>query len=277
MFKQVLVPLDGSELSERALPYARRIATASGATLHLVYVTPDLHDYSWVPGALTVADTLAQAEEETGREMRVYLEGWRTRLSAEGLHVQIEVLSGNVADSLLDYEQKAAIDLVVICSHGRSGLSRFALGSIAERLLRHGQKPILIVKASGSLPDLEKAVVPLDGSARAEEELQLIAGLAPSLVKHITLLRVVSSADESIAAESYLREIAQRLPQGLTAEAQVVVGDEPAQVISEVAGKQQLVVMATHGRSQAARWITGSVAQDVEHAGSPAVLLVRAR
>ena len=82
----------------------------------------------------------------------------------------------------------------MLCSHGRGGLSRFVLGSAAERLLRHGAAPTLLVAAWGAPVALERAVVPLDGSAEAEEALRMVEGLAHSVVREVLALRTVNTA-----------------------------------------------------------------------------------
>ena len=163
-----------------------------------------------------------------------------------------------------------------MCSHGRTGLARFALGSVAEHLLRHGTAPVLLVRPFGDPVSLEHAVVPLDGSERAEKALQVVDQLARSVVHEVTLLRVIGAAEEGPEAERYLEEVAARLTQKhLVCSRRVTQGD-PAEAILDVAGTDKLVVLATRGRSGLMRWALGSVADRVAHGGAAAVLLVRA-
>lgn len=90
------------------------------------------------------------------------------------------MLTGGPLYALPSYEREAGIDLVVMCSHGRGGPARFALGSVADHLLRHGEAPVLLVRAFGEPVDLAHAVVPLDGSARADDlVLEHRAGAGP--------------------------------------------------------------------------------------------------
>jgi len=294
MFRHILVPLDGSERAERALPVAERLAGATDATIHLVRVselppaalvwagaTGGMIGGAYLPGADSGGDDLFAAEN---RAAVAYLDAVRERVNVNvsGVSVRATHVSGDIASALLDYERDAAIDLVVMCSHGRGGLARFALGSIATRLLQHGDSPVLLVHAFGAPVDLTRAVVPLDGSALAEVALPMIDHLARTVVGEVILLRVINAAAERPEAEAYLDMVARRLPHQGTLRAgesgrrcQVAQGD-PAQVILDEAGADKLVVMATHGRSGLTRWSLGSVADRVARGGAAAALLVRA-
>ncbi|HWE63753.1 MAG TPA: universal stress protein [Chloroflexota bacterium] len=170
---------------------------------------------------------------------------------------------------------RRGIDLVVLCSHGRRGLARLALGSVAERLLHDGSAPQLLVRAFGPPLTLARAVVPLDESTLAEQALTVLAALAGSVVYEVTLLRVIAAPEERLAAEHYLAAVARRLPVPLIVRRLVEQGD-PAERITAVAGVEALVLMATHGRSGLARLALGSVADRVAHGEVAGVLLVRA-
>jgi nucleotide-binding universal stress UspA family protein len=277
MFQQIMVPLDGSELAERALPCAERLGVATGATLHLVHVVELAPPLTWpfapayLPGSV-YDDVVAQETQQA----TAYLDKMRERVAAGGVHVRTEQMVGYAAVTLLDYERDAGIDLVVMCSHGRTGLARFALGSVAERLLHHGTAPVLLVRPFGDPVTLEHAVVPLDGSERAEEVLRVVDHLARCVVHEVTLLRVIGAAEEGPEAERYLAEVAGRLTQEHLACSRRVTQGDPAEAILDVAGTDKLVVMVTRGRSGLVRWALGSVADRVAHGGVAAVLLVRA-
>ena len=279
MFQQIMVPLDGSELAERALPCAERLGVAAGATLHLVHVielAPPLTG-PFAPAYLpeSVYDDLVAQDTQ---QATAYLDKMRERVAAGGVPVRTAQRVGYAAATLLDYERDAGIDLVVMCSHGRSGLARFALGSVAERLLHHGAAPVLLVRPFGD-PDpvtLQHAVVPLDGSERAEEALWVVDQLARDIVHEVTLLRVIGAAQDGPEAERYLDAVARRLTQEHLACRRRVEQGDPAETIIDVAGTDKLVVIATHGRSGLTRWALGSVADRVARGGAAAVLLVRA-
>src|SRR5437868_1110806 len=277
MFQQIMVPLDGSELAERALPCAERLGVATGAALHLVHVVELAPPLTWpfapayMPGSI-YDDVVAQETQQA----TAYLDKMRERVAASGVHVRTEHMVGYAAATLLDYERDAGIDLVVMCSHGRTGLARFALGSVAERLLHHGTAPVLLVRPFGDPVSLEHAVVPLDGSERAEEALRVVDQLARCVVHEVTVLRVIGAAEERPEAERYLDEVARRMTQEHLACSRRVTQGDPAEAIIDVAGTDKLVVMATRGRSGLTRWALGSVADRVAHGGVAAVLLVRA-
>ncbi len=148
-------------------------------------------------------------------------------------------------------------------------------GSVAERLLRHGTAPVLLVRAFTAPPDLTRVVVPLDGSTLAEAALTVVRALGRSVVHEVTLLRVIGDGAEETEAQVYLTAAALGLQEEhVTCRTRVVRG-EPAQTIIDVAGKDALVVMATHGRSGLTHWVLGSVADRVSRDGGSGILLVR--
>jgi nucleotide-binding universal stress UspA family protein len=136
--------------------------------------------------------------------------------------------------------------------------------------------PVLLVRPFGDPVTLRHAVVPLDGSERAEDALRVVDRLVRDVVHEVTLLRVIGAAEEGPEAERYLGEVAGRLTQEHRACWPRVGQGEPAETIIDVAGTDKLVVMATRGRSGLMRWALGSVADHVAHGGAAAVLLVRA-
>ena len=288
MVQQILVPLDGSDRGERALPVAARLAAATGATLHLVRVVepPAVSTAALYAPVNVYEDLMASERGEAAAYLAraaAYVDQFRVGTDNRGVErpVRLAHPTGDVAATLLDYERDAGIDLVVVCSHGRGGLARFVLGSVAERLLRHGAAPTLLVAAWGAPVTLERAVVPLDGSAAAEEALRVVDALAGSVVHEVLLLRAIGVADDEPEAARYLREMAERLMRERLACQWRVTHDDPAEAIADAAGTDALVVMAaygggrrTPGRSRLARWALGSVADRVAHGGVAGVLIV---
>ena len=272
MFRQIMVPLDGSALAERALPNVEQLAPVTGATIHLVTVVEPLPHPGWAPMPAYVDPTLY---EMTTANATAYIGRQRDRLAAAGVEVRTALLGGSATASLLDYERDAGIDLVVMASHGRTGLARFALGSVAGQLLLYGAAPVLLVRAFGDVALPDRVLVPLDGSPLAEQALGAVRVLAHQLVKDITLLRAVHNDDQRGEAEEYLEGQATRSRlEGFTVETRVEIGD-PATLIIAAADFSRLVVMATHGRSGPSRWALGSVADRVTHGGTAPVLLLR--
>ena len=272
MFREIMVPLDGSERAEQALSCAAQLAKWMAATLHLVRVDNFVASVSSTFAAPYITPGVYEAEL---KQVDTYLATIQRRLAGEGLQIRSEVLTGTAALSLLAYEDSEHIDLLVMCSHGLTGIARFALGSVADRLLRHGRAPVLLVRAFSAPPDLTRVVVPLDGSILAEAALKVIDALAGLVIQEVTLLRVIGDGAEEAEAQAYLTAAALELQhEHVTCRTRVVRG-EPAQTIIEVAGKDALVVMATHGRSGITRWVLGSVADRVSRDGGSGILLVR--
>jgi nucleotide-binding universal stress UspA family protein len=288
VINHLMVPLDGSDLAERALPAAERLAAATGATLHLVRVVDVPQELKAALGPVYLPGTLY--EELMTRETEAataYLGAVRERVTGEA-HVMARAkqLAGDTAETLLGYERDAGIDLVVMCSRGRGrgDLTRFVLGSVAERLLRHSPVPILLVRTVGALVTLEHALVPLDGSVRGEEALRVVAALAHAaprtVAREVTLLRVIETEEQRTEAARYLEEAARGLramgfPGGNVCSWRVEQGN-PALSIIDAAGTDKLIVMASHGRSGWTRWaLLGSVAERVAHYGAAKVLILR--
>jgi nucleotide-binding universal stress UspA family protein len=142
MYNQILVPLDQSELAERALVHAVELARVLGGTLHLVSVVP-VGDMDAMLTAGVVVDRTAQVESA-----REYMKGIRKRVIADGVEAEWDVCQGDIAEELLRYCEQQDIELIVMSTHGRSGLGRWVYGSIADRVLRYAPVPVLLVRAS---------------------------------------------------------------------------------------------------------------------------------
>jgi nucleotide-binding universal stress UspA family protein len=275
MIATILVPLDGSSLAERALPSAQQAARVFHATVHLVRVTALPPGLLWSPVPTYIpsdaTDRLLEQEEEKAAQ---YLAEVRHRLQAAGVQVATHQLIGHAGAALADFEETQQIDLVVMASHGRSGLSRLAFGSVAGHLLHHGHAPLLLVRAFGIPSNLDRVVVPLDGSSPAEAALDAITDLAPLGIREVTLLRVVDTERHRQEAGTYLETVARRLPDAVPPPVcKVLLGDQAQLIIAE-AGDAKTVVMATHGRAGPARRTRGSVADAVACGAHTSVLLL---
>jgi nucleotide-binding universal stress UspA family protein len=140
VYTAIVVPLDTSELAEQALAHAAEIARHFDAHLELLTVIP-----------ASVGDTVAggtarDAWDARKLEAQEYLEAVSSRLTDDGISVSTAVRQGDVAEEII--EHAAHCDLIIMCTHGRSGLGRWVYGSIADRTLRHAGVPILLVRAS---------------------------------------------------------------------------------------------------------------------------------
>lgn len=163
MFRKILVPLDGSKLAECALPYAEELAKGCGVEeITLVSVTEQVK--AQVRGA-PEARQLSHSREDPGvqrggiettvtfgkkkKQAEKYLHRIAKRFGESGVKVRIEVLCWPPADSIASYAAKNDVDLIIMSSHGRSGVSRWAHGSVAERVFRASCVPVLMIKAPG--------------------------------------------------------------------------------------------------------------------------------
>lgn len=147
MYQRIVVPLDGSEFAERALTEAERLARLTGAPVHLVRVT-DVTQLIWY-GEFGMAMDLSAAEAETARETAAagaYLETVAERLVGSGLVADTEVRRGQTYREVIAATRPG--DVVVMASHGRGGMTRWFLGSVAEEVLRHATVPVLMVRAT---------------------------------------------------------------------------------------------------------------------------------
>ncbi len=293
MFSHLLVPLDGSSLAEAALPYAFTLGKRLGAQLLLLRAQPPGPAEGGVPakGVAAPGETLA------------YLEEVQRRASAQGITSRIAAVPGNAAEAILDAVATKKCDLVVMSTHGRSGITRWVLGSVADKVLHAAAVPVLLIrpKAGGGAPDhtsvLSKIIVPLDGSGLAEAALQPAEQLARSLGLSLLLVQVVdprifnyvgpemsgsyqnlyTSLDRT--AKDYLIALAAGPAKAGLAVETAVLNGLPGGSISDLAQNTpgSLVVMSSHGRSGLSRWALGSVAEKVARDSLAPVLILQSR
>jgi len=278
MFRNILVPLDGSALADYALPYAARLARRTDATLHLARVVepPIMWQGPGMEGTYMAATRRDEVMTTLIDQATTHLQAAADRLARTGIRLETARLEGLTTAALLDYERSASIDLVTMCGKGRTGLPRLLFGSVADRLLREGNAPVLRVRPFRSTAVLPQALIPLDGSVRAETALDVVEQLVRrQVVREVRLLRVIGAAMEGPEAERYLEALGQRLErQAIPCRFHVVMGDV-ARSIREQAGTDTLVVMAGRGRHRLVRLARGSVTDRVTRGNVAAVLLVR--
>lgn len=265
MLDSIVVPLDGSLESDRILTQLRRLLVRNDADVTLVEVIPaERLKNERVPGQLL---------EEAHQHLARVAEPLRTG----GARVETKVLAGDAAERILLYTLEKSPALVVMATHGRSGIQRWTRGSVAERVLRECRAPVLLANPSGldAPRDLrfKRILVPLDGSSEAAEILPLVRALADlydsEVVLHFTiptpppsdsfLATPLGDADAKAVLEPYARTF-----EGRSVELSTCVSD-PALGIVEAAERRacDLIAMSTHGRSGISRWVFGSVAEHV--------------
>jgi len=143
-YKKILVPLDGSEISEAILPEIEKLASAFGASISLLHVVPILI----FPGAMEPVLQYETVAEALTKEGESYLRTIEKRLKDKGFTVESQLLRGNEAHVILEHCDRKDIDLIAMTTHGRSGVSRWLLGSVAEKIVRHATKPIFLVRSA---------------------------------------------------------------------------------------------------------------------------------
>lgn len=299
MYQRILVPLDGSATAEQALPYARLLSKGFKASIELLRVidspTADVVDLEHSAIMDQLAETAkAQAEE--------YLANVAGSLRTGGLEVSTTILEGDSASSIVSQSEKERGTLVAISTHGRSGLTRWVMGSVSDKVLHATRAPMLIIRSEESAPspdvNISGIIIPLDGSELAEQVLPHAVAVANALGLKATLLRVTPTAGdyfrymdyppadyEDLSKEvdddavKYLDNINRRVKLGGVSQTEErLIHGSAAFAITDFVKEvpNSLVAMTTHGRSGVGRWVLGSVADRViRHSGGP-VLVVRA-
>ncbi len=278
MYKKIVVPLDGSPLAEVALPYAEEVAGKMDSEIILLTVvaSEEAEEYR------SHYHYLGKMEDITQRQVDKYL----NVQGNDGITVGTATRVGNPAEGILDYVNNGALNLIVMATHGHSGISRWAVGSVADKVVRGtSRQPLLLIRAKGAHPDvrakriLKKALVPLDGSAESEAVIPFIGELAFSLEMELTLLRVIPKTNSLLSiTEEYLQNWTKQLEEkDITVKYEVRVGS-PADCIIDLADElaSDMVAMSTRGQNAINLWPLGSVAQKVLLGGNTPLLLIRA-
>ncbi len=150
MYKKILAPLDGSKLAECSLEHVKAIASGCNVPeVVLLRVVEPIPAQTAAALAEAGADFLVQAERRNRTDAETYISEVTAMLKKEGLAVQGALARGNAAEEILDYAKKNHVDLIIMSTHGRSGVTRWVFGSVADRLLRHSTVPVLVVSPAG--------------------------------------------------------------------------------------------------------------------------------
>lgn len=211
MFQRILVPLDGSRRAERAIPVAARIARAFGGSLLFVRVI--LPPVDWSSRSFALQPTASEAElAEGARYLSNVVLTYPDNLT--GIKIVTEVISGVPSPSIFSQAHTEQTDLIVMCSHGETGLKRWLLGSVAQQAVRRSPVPVLVLNEHGlvSLPVADqplRVLVPLDGSPLSETALEpaarLIVALAAPSQGALHILHVVDlpTPDERFRSQAH--------------------------------------------------------------------------
>jgi nucleotide-binding universal stress UspA family protein len=283
--KEILIPLDGSREAESVLPYLRDLAPKFGSRVHILGVC------------------IGRKTRRVNRLLEDYIIEIANGLHRDNIQAEPIIQYGIAADKILDFTVEKEIDLIIMTTHGRSGITRWWMGSVAEKVISEATAPVLLIRsrrprktgAAEKLHFLHKILAPLDGSDIGEAALPYAETLGFNLRASVSLLQVISppgTIEANLlggpdwrkfvkamhdAGENYLKSIAEKLSdRGIKATYEVVTGD-PADKIVEYAEDKKigLIAMSTHGRTGIARWVLGSVADKALHGARIPILLVR--
>jgi nucleotide-binding universal stress UspA family protein len=271
MTQPILVPLDGSNLAEQALPYAQQLAE---------------------PGCQLILLEVGQVEDELD-----LLERHGDSCAA------LETAVGDPAEQILRVAKDLNVGLIVMTTHGRGALGRWAFGSVADAVTRTSPVPVFVVRPrDGDIeitPVVQRVVVPLDGSPIAEEALPTATSLAQRLHVPVHLVTAIDVTrllpvemmptvafdaalyEETLAqleadATAWLTQTAEQLQHEGVATTWAIVHGSPFLAISDAVKPGDVIVMTSHGRSGAKRWLLGSVAEKLIREGPVPVVLVPA-
>ncbi len=289
--RHILLPLDGSDFAEQAIPAATRLAQVFGARVTLASVIPTRG-----PQRARLLSRLEPHLKGRNRQANDYLEQISEQLSEKGLTVDTVVDFGSVAETINDLISKRGIDLVIISSHGHGGLRRWMMGSVANRLVQNVTQPVLIIRPrqgeAPPVPQFLKLLVTLDGSNFAErvlpyarassrlesEVLLLTVPQVPEAHQYGALVEEIQKLREQaeLQAHQYLEQVAESLRKHGVQARVIVKGARPAETIVSVAEEEQVdvVMLATHGRGGLDRLFVGSVADKVVQQAPCPVFLV---
>ena len=296
MYRNIMVPVDGSSFSREAVLQGVRIAEGCGATLRLVRVgtTPAL-----ISSPEALSPGVEAFENHRARELADLYQIANECRGSSTANVTASLLDGPVSDALEGYIARHRVDLVVMRSHTRRGLARVWFGSVADKLIRHTGVPVLIVRPPSLATALEsgfrfkRILVPLDGSALAERSLHAAVTLARLDGAAVTLLRIVPSAHSPgsqlqsplgpashaavTEAQTYLNSLVPTLRESnLGILPKVLIADDVAGAILQTTESHEidLIAIATHGRGALARVATGSVADRLMRESAISTLVV---
>lgn len=304
MYNKILVPLDGSELAEQVLVYAKEFSGRMDLDLVLLHVCGK-EQYEALPMHRAYLEQVAEKLRAQSNDVRARVSGQKK----QERQILGKVAVGYPAEEILRYADQEKADFILMATHGRSGITRWVLGSVADKVLRASRMPVLLVRNKPKEDVIydqwpkRMLLVPLDGSNLAESVLPHVETLARQRgteVTEVVLLRIneppqipadypatlpvtwEEHVEQEMArrkqeGEQYLASVQKKLEKlGIKARSEILIG-RPADSIIDYSNQNpfSVVFMATHGRSGISRWAYGSVAEKVLTGGSTPLFLVR--
>jgi len=288
MLERILIPLDGSKLSDASLGHGVELAGAFGSELHLLGVCEG-------------------PDEKHHRLMQAYLEKnaevMRGSALGKPLNVRAVVLCGEPAGRIIEYAARERVNLLITVTHGHTGIMPWTMGSTANKIVHGAQVPVLLLRAAevkkrGPQKSIfAKMLLPLDGSPAGETAVPLVLEIAARLKSEVTLLSVVESSQRvhTIGGLDFIRFPEQEVEKtkhdmsgylecavkrfrdrGIETRRELRSGHAAEEILkSAKAAGAQLVAMSSHGKSGLREWVFGSVSNKVLHAGKTHLLLVK--
>jgi nucleotide-binding universal stress UspA family protein len=302
MFDPILVPLDGSQLAECVLPHSIAIAGPFDAELTLLRML----EKNQAGNSAQLFDLLNWQINKT--RATVYLERTRVRLAEARIRARAEVLEGLVAEGITEYAQNQGMKLIILSSHGHTGLSKWGISSTAQKIILSAPSSVLIIRAYqhdiqtgvlASIPVYQRILVPLDGSQRAENVLPIVTQLAHFHKSQIHLVHVVQTPEmarqmpplqEDIdlsnrvvtrnqeEAGRYLEQMkARSILEGIPVESHLLTSDNAAVALHQLAEQEHIdmVALSAHGYSGNQQWPYGGMVNNFILYGKVPLLIVQ--
>jgi len=301
-FHHVLVPVDFSAESLQALHYGCAFARNDQASLSILHAVQNLAPLTF-GGAEVVSTVAVQYAEEAEASARKALDDVVPVAWTEGLDIRREAVVGATAETILDYARSKKVDLIVVGTHGRGGVTRMLLGSVAEKVVQRAPCSVLVVRQrehdfvtpGSEFPRPQNVLVPVDFSDRGQKALEEGADLAARFGAELHLLHVVEDTTPATSELAMTSSVFRAYMQELTAQGEkhlaevrvpnsevrivqrkVVIGSPIARITAYAAEKGiDLIVMGTHGRTGAMHWLLGSVAERVVRSAPCPVMVCR--
>jgi nucleotide-binding universal stress UspA family protein len=302
MFDTILVPLDGSQLSECVLPHVVAAASSFDAEITLLRMLEKNQSGT----SAQLFDLLNWQINKT--KASLYLEKTKARFLGSKIRTRTAVVEGLVADGITEYAYNQGMKLIVLSSHGGHGLTQWGISSITQKIILGAQTSLLIVRAHqqqiqpGELstdPLYERILVPLDGSQRAENVLPVITQLARLHKSQVHLVQVIQTPEMARqmppTAEDtdlsnrvvkrnreeggrYLEQVKSRsYLEGITVQTHLIAGDNSALALHQLEDQERidLVALNAHGYSGNQQWPYGSMVNNFILYGRVPLLIVQ--
>ena len=289
--KKILVPLDGSKLSEKVLDHIEVLAKKANTEIILLRVVP----FSWPSEFIHVREM----GDKMDKEASDYLFSIESKLGEKGIKGEVCVKEGNAPEVICNVAREKGVNLIAMSTHGRGMVGRWALGSVADKVIQISHIPVLLYRSSGEkIPDSHymNILIPLDGSRLSESILPHAKRLVELFKAKVSFLHVINTdltesfavLKDSIQQEeeeiiekirSYFSTLEKRVKETGTSYELVIKKGNPAETICDFASENEidLITMSTHGHGGISRCFLGSVADKVVQSSSRPVLLIKAK